>query len=217
MRSYKNFRDFANRPSPPGDADTVLLRGALFRLVETFGLYLAHVMKAAILLGHPTDWPTLQAKSVANGLRRAVAKSFPFENFTMASDLMSLLKFAKLATDFGLSAPLSFLLILRVPSETLLARRASDEDRLTEFAPRDFKILSGIRPSNGSGLLIAKFTRWENIPGVVFCDGRAYAGRPRYWHVSSPRSIRYGRDCVITQQYAAFSFGPYPHRSSIWN
>ena len=163
VQSYKNFRDFANRPAFPAEADTVLLWSALFPPWETFGLYLVRVMKAAVLLGQPTDWLTPKVKSGAEGLRHAAVKSFPFDNFMMAPDLLPLIKFVKLTTDFGLSAFLSFLL-LRVPSETMRIRRASDVYRLTEFPPHDFKIMAGIRPFSGSSLLIAKFPKRGNLP-----------------------------------------------------
>ena len=104
VQSYKNFCDFARRPPFPADSGTILLRSALFRSGKTFGIYSTHVMKAAILLGQPTDWPTPNVRSLAKGPRLAAGKSFAFENFMMASGLLALLKVAKLSTDFGLSA-----------------------------------------------------------------------------------------------------------------
>ena len=70
--------------------------------------------------------------------------SFAFENFTMASDLLNLLKVAKLDSPFGLAAFLSFLLQLRVPSETLLMRLVAPTDRMSELSRQDFDILDGL-------------------------------------------------------------------------
>ena len=164
MQSYLNFCAFLKRPCFPVDSDTVLLWSALFRPNGTFGLYLSHVMKAAILLGQPTDWLTPKVRSAANGLRLAAGVSFAFGNFVIASDLLALLKAVKLASPFGLAAFLSFLLLLRLPSETLLIRRASDWGRLSEFAPHDFKILAGLRTFSGTNLSIVKFSRRKNLP-----------------------------------------------------
>ena len=164
IQSYRNFCDFVKRPRFPVNSETILLRSALFRPGETFCLYLAHVVKAAILLGQSTDWPTPNVRSVAKGLRQAAVRSVAFGNFTMASGLLALIKIVNLSTAFGLAAFLSFLLLLQEPSETLLTRRAPDTDRITEFPPHYFKILAGIRTFDGSPLLIVKFPRRKNIP-----------------------------------------------------
>ena len=55
MQRYQNFRTSLNRPCFPVDSDTILLWGPLFRPNGVFGLYLSHVMKAAVLLAQPTD------------------------------------------------------------------------------------------------------------------------------------------------------------------
>ena len=81
----------------------------------------------------------------------------------MAPDLLALIKSAKLATEFGQEAFLSFPLLLRVPPETHLMRRADDSDRISEYPPQKSKVLIGTRRILGSGLLIAKFAWRENM------------------------------------------------------
>ena len=164
MQSYLNFCTFMDRPCFPVDSDTIVLWSALFRPTGTFGLYLTHVMKACILLRQPTDWLSPNIRSAAKGLRQAAEVSFAFENFMLASDLLNLLKVVKLASPFGLAAFLSFLLLLRVPSETLLMRLAGPTDRITEFVPQNFEILAGLRSFKGTELLVVKFSRRKNLP-----------------------------------------------------
>ena len=102
--------------------DTVLLRIALFRPGRTFAQYIAHVMKAAILIRRPTDWLAPSVRSVPRGLRNAQNLSFKFQNYLMADDLLRLLHVSNLSTEFGQAAFFSFLFLLRVPSETLWMR-----------------------------------------------------------------------------------------------
>ena len=133
MQSYKNFCDFVGRRPFAVASDTVLLRVGLFRPWVTFGIYLSHLMKASILLRQPTDWLTAEVRSVSSGLRNAHVVSFRFPNFMFPPDLLRLVRTVKLSSDFGQSAFLSFLLLLRVPSETLQLRKADNSDLITEF------------------------------------------------------------------------------------
>ena len=120
MQSYLNFCQFAGRMTFAIQVDTVLLRSAMFKPGRTFAQYISHIMKAAILMRESTDWMWPAIRSVARGLANAQNLSFKFQNYVFASDLLRLLKFAKLSTELGKEAFLSFALLLRVPSETLL-------------------------------------------------------------------------------------------------
>ena len=127
--------------------DAILLRSALFRPGRTYSQYIAHVMKAAILPRQPTDWLTPDVRSVARGLQNAHGLSFKFQNYLMADDLLRPLQVENLNTEFGQAAFLSFLFLLRVPSETLWMRKAGEFARLTEFSPQERKVLIGVRGS----------------------------------------------------------------------
>ena len=168
MQNYKNFREFPGRPPFQVGSDTILLWGGLFRPWKTFGPYVSHVAKATIILRFPTDWLNESIRSVARGLRKVAGQSFKFGNYVAAPDLLTLLKRVKLSPECGLAAFLSFLLLPRVPSETLLMRMASDTDRISEYCPRKFEILVGVRTIGGSELLIAKFAWRKNTRRGVF-------------------------------------------------
>ena len=81
--------------------DTILIRSALFRPARTFSQYIAHVMKAEILLRRPTDWLIPDVRSVARGLRNAHDISFKFRNYLMADDLFLTTQSENLSTEFG--------------------------------------------------------------------------------------------------------------------
>ena len=163
MQNYKNFCEYIGRPALPVQSDTVLLWSGLFRPGRTYSQYLAHVMKASILLRHPTDWITPDVRSVAKGLANAQDLSFKFQNYMFAADLLRLITSVKLDNEFGLACFMSFLLLLRVPSETLLMRKADNSDFSTEFPPQDQKILVGVRMVAGRPLFIAKFSWRKNL------------------------------------------------------
>ena len=149
MQSYLNFCHFAKREPFPIFSDSVTLWGGLFRPGKTFGLYLAHLMKAAILLHQPTNWITPDIRAVARGLKNAQDLPFRFQNFMFSDSLLALIRHIKLDNEFGLAEFLSFLLLLRVPSETLLIRLADEDGRIAEFSPQNHKILAGIRRIRG--------------------------------------------------------------------
>ena len=186
----------------PVMTDTILLWSALFNPGRSFAQYIAHVMKACILLHQPTDWLDPAVRSVSRGLKNAQDLSFKFQNYLMAADLLRLLQVSNLNTEFGQAAFFSFLFILRVPSETLWMRKASPSDRLTEFYPQDHKVLVGIRIIDGQEFLLAKFAWRKNMKhGCIvrrpcLChDGlplaRAVCPVHRIWHRISSRVRSY--------------------------
>ena len=163
MQNYLNFSQFPERTPSPFDTDTGLLWITMFRPGRTFGQYISHVMKAAILLRQPTDWLTPDVRSASRGLKNAQDLSFHFQNYILAGDRPRLLRTCKLTSDFGQAAFMSFLFLSRVPPEALKLLRADPTDRITEFPPKRVKALVGVRAVNGSDLLVAKFDWGGNI------------------------------------------------------
>ena len=143
MQSYLNFCHFHGRPPFPVQTDSVLKWSGLFRPTRTFKQYLAHLMKACILLHQPTDWVTPAIRSVARGLAAAQDFSFQFQNYIFAEDLLKLIKTVKLDNEFGWVCFFAFLLLLRIPSEALLMRMADDSDDITEFRPQKTQDFGG--------------------------------------------------------------------------
>ena len=84
--------------------DTILIWSAFFHPGGSFAQYMAHDVKASILLRQPTDWATPAAKSVSKGLKNAQDVSFKFQNHLMDADLLRLLQVANLSTEFDQSA-----------------------------------------------------------------------------------------------------------------
>ena len=104
VHPYANFCVFVGRPAFPVQTGNIPLWSGLFRPVRNFAQYVAQVMKASILPGHPVDWRAPSARSVARGLKNSHGLSPRFQNFMFASDLLRLLKSAFLMTEFGQAA-----------------------------------------------------------------------------------------------------------------
>ena len=73
MQTYLNICRLLGRYPVAVGADTVLLRSTMFRVGGIFGQYIAHVMKASILLRQPTDWRTSDIKSAPMGWKMHIA------------------------------------------------------------------------------------------------------------------------------------------------
>ena len=56
VNNYIRFRTLTNSTAFPPSTGTVRPRSATFNPGETYGIYINHVRKAAILLGHDGDW-----------------------------------------------------------------------------------------------------------------------------------------------------------------
>ena len=106
---------------------------------------MARVAKASILTRQPTGWLSLDVRAVSKGLDNAQDLSFRCQNFMMAPDFLNLIRTVELNNECGLAAFMSFLLALRVPSETLTMRSASDTDMQSQITPKEHMVLAGIR------------------------------------------------------------------------
>ena len=162
-QSFKNICDFVGRTPFPVATDTVLMWSNMFKPGRACANYGALLTKATILLKHPNDWMCPDIKAVVRGLANARDPPFKSANLLFAYDLLRLLRATRLTSEFGCAACFSFLFVLRVPSETILSRKASPGDPITDFTPPWEKILSGVRNIGGGDMRIAKFAWAENI------------------------------------------------------
>ena len=77
-------------PFPPSSG-TIRRRCTNFNPCETFGLYINHVRKAAILLGRDDAWLTPEIRLIAKGIRNAQDLIYAFPNFIMTSAAMRII------------------------------------------------------------------------------------------------------------------------------
>lgn len=103
-------------------------------------------------------------------MRRTQDLSFKSQNYTMAPDLLNLIRTVRLNNEVGLAEFMSFLLIVRVPADTLVLRRTSGTDGFPHLIPKERN--PGIRIFRGEQLFLVKFERRKNI------RRRCITGRP---------------------------------------
>ena len=156
---------------------------------RTFAQYIAHVATAAILPGYQTDRLAPAAKSVARGPKNSMGLSFRLQNFMFESDLLRLSKSVSHATVVGQADWLSFLFLLRVPSETLQMRFAEDLGDLSDFSRRKYNVIVGVLAIAGSPLSLGEFHWRETSDPDVFCFPHVCAMRKKIYHGRSVQCV----------------------------
>ena len=82
LNSYLRFCGIFSIPPFPATTQSARRWGAAFLPGKTFAQYNAHLRKACILLGHPTDWYTDEIRTISRGHRNAQDRSFAFPQFS---------------------------------------------------------------------------------------------------------------------------------------
>ena len=108
--------------------------GSIFKSGRTYKNYMAHLKKACFLLEVGILWDTPAARTIANGLGNAQGRSFAFPNFLSPKDILEIRDREGMPPPFFHLSFLSYLFFIRVPSDTLMIRRAYAGDPLTEVA-----------------------------------------------------------------------------------
>ena len=154
-----------NSTAFPPSTGTVRRRSTTSNPGKTYGLYINHVRKAAILVGHDDDWVTPAVRLISKGLRNAQDRSFAFPNFIMTPDVMRIILGLCWQSNMGMVAYLSYLFSLRVPSETLQLTITSPGEKLLKFGPHGPKALIGPRTYHDATALVIEFRHRENVRG----------------------------------------------------
>ena len=167
IQRYASFCDLIQVDYFPPAPETILRWSTLFAPGRTFGHYLAHVSKACQLMNVSTSWITPAIRGVANGLANAQDVSFRFDNFVQKELLTRLIRFETLSTEIGRLFYLSYLFLLRVPSEGIPIRRAALTDIILTKSPQSTMALMGIRFIDKLPRLILKLKKRKlNKTGV---------------------------------------------------
>ena len=129
----------------------------------------------------PMSWMTPAVRCVAKGLANAQDISFRLDNFIQKDLFLRLIRFETLPSEIGRLFYLSYLFLLRVPSEGLPIRRAALNDILTTKSPQAGMASMGIRSIDNAPRLILKLKKRKlNKTGAItmrpcFCDGEGLA------------------------------------------
>ena len=168
IQCYGSFCDLEDVPYFPPSAEIVLRWSALFSPGRSFGMYVSHLTKACQLLGYGMEWRSSAVQGAVKGLANAMDMSLKFDNYMNLKLFRRVILAETLSTDFGKFMYLSFIFVLRGPSEALPAKRAPLDMRLDTKAIQADKALVGLRKlTDGSLRLILKLNKRKNFRGSV--------------------------------------------------
>ena len=163
VNNYIRFCTMADSTSFPPSSGTIRRWIATCNPGKTFGHYINHVRKAAILLGHDDAWLTPDIRLIAKGIRNAADERFAFPKFIMTSDVMRIILDQGKRNAVGMTSYISYLFSLRAPSDTLQLTIANPNEKLPKFSPQGPKSLIGPRTYRDATAMVIKFRFRKNV------------------------------------------------------
>ena len=148
-------------PFPP-TSDTVARWSTVFSAGKTFSIYLGHLSKACQLMNIDCSWRNDTIVAIAKGLKNKPMARDKFENSLDPKILDRIVRAETWASEFARICFVTFLFMLRLPSESLPLRRALPTDRLLSKEPLSSPAIIGLREFNGDQRLIIKLARRKN-------------------------------------------------------
>ena len=134
---------------------------AVFSHGKTFALYINHLMKACHLLSIDTSWRDEGVKAIVKGLSNKPRKC-RFSNSLPPESLDSLIRSESWESPFARLCYVSYLFMLRVPSDALPLTLALPDERLLSDDPPSSRAVIGLRVFQGQARLILKLSRRKN-------------------------------------------------------
>ena len=171
-----------------------LRRGSsIFKVGGTFGLYVSHLKKACQILNVPILRHDELLSSVIRGLNHAKEQS-DFDNVVSIGAVRQLVVHEGIQSELSILCFLSFLFLLRVPSEGLCMRRATIDMDLVTRERLPFRSIFGIVDEEVCPKLVLKLRKRKNSKaGMVLvrpcsCGGtvinpRGYCPVHRFWPI----------------------------------
>ena len=150
-------------PFPP--TNTIVRHwSAMFSAGKTFALYVNHLTKACQLLHIDTSWKDDGIRAICKGLANKTITKQRFSNSITPQILDSLIRAESWESPFARLCYISFLFMLRVPSEALpLIRAPVDELLLSDSSPSSQAVI-GLREFQGHTRLVLRLARRKNAP-----------------------------------------------------
>ena len=198
INKYIRFCTLTGPTAFPPSSGTIRRRGATFNAGETYGLYINHIRKASILLGHGDAWLTPEIRLIADGLRNAQGESSALHNFITTSDVMRITIDQGCQRNMGAIAYLPYLFSLRGPSETIQLTIANPNEKLLKPSPQEHKAQIGPRAYHNNTAMVIKFRVRKNVRGgrilirpclfaMASPPGRTFCPDHGFWSASRGR------------------------------
>ena len=166
LQGYLNFCELLHVSPFPPRASTLVNWSTLFTAGRTFQAYLSHVKTACLVAGYDTSCFTPEVLAAARGLKNSLHRGSQSINYIWKESLLKIIAREDLSHEFSRLCFISYVFLLRVPSEALpLVRAFPDEDVTAKSRPLDSPALIDLRRVDGTLKLVIKLDSRKNIRG----------------------------------------------------
>ena len=194
VKCYLSFCSLLGIAPFPPSANIVARWSALFSPGKTYSLYVGHLNTACQLLEIDSSWRTDTIRDIAKGLAKKAAGKERFHNSLAPSLLDRLIRSESWESELARLAYVTFLFMLRLPSEALILTRAmSDEQLLSPGCPSSPAVI-GLREFQGEHRLVLKLAKRKNKKSLFTAMRPCFCG---------PNMLIPKHNCPIHQFWAA--------------
>ena len=135
----------------PTTSEVVARWGAISPPGETFSIYLSHLSEACFLMGFDISWENDIILAIAKGLRNKPDNRDKFHNSLGPTTLGRIIRHESWDSELVRLCYVTYLLMLRLPSEALPLIRSKTDDRLLPTGKSSRQALIGLREFQGGG------------------------------------------------------------------
>ena len=192
VRCYLSFCTLLGVAPFPPTMEGVARWSTVFSPGKTFALYVNHLVKACHLMGIDNSWKTDIITALAKGLRNKVNPRVRFHNSLAPKILDKIIRHETWSSELARLCYVTFLFLLRLPSEALPLTRALPNELLLSPDIPSSKAVIGLREFQGEKRLVLKLSHRKNTRSVYtamrpcFCGDNALLPRHncpihRFW------------------------------------
>ena len=163
-------------PFPP-TAEVVAQWSAVFPPGKTFSIYLSHLSKACNLLGFDSSWKNEVILSIAKGIRNRPTGKDKFHNSLEPASLERIIRHESWESEFARLRYVTYLFMLRLPSDALTLTRAIANDKLLATETSSAPSLIGLREFLGEKRLALKLAKRKNTRNAFIATRPCFCGQ----------------------------------------
>ena len=174
---YLSFCTLLNIAPFPPTTETVARWSALFSPGKTYSIYINHLVKACHLMGIDISWRTELIFSIAKGLSNKPSTKIKFHNSLTPTILDRIIRSESWDSEFARLCYVTYLFMLRLPSEALALYRALPSDKLLTQECCSQKAVIGLREFQGESRLILKLATRKNSRSAFSATRPCFCGQ----------------------------------------
>ena len=160
----------------PSTTEIVARWRALFKPGKTYSIYLGHLSKACNLMGFDSSWKNEVIHAIAKGLKNKPSGKNRFHNSLEPPILDRILRHESWNSEFARLCYVTYLFMLRLPSESLPLTRALADGRLLSTDPSSTPATIGLREFQGEQRLVIKLNKRKNTKNTFIATRPCFCG-----------------------------------------